>query len=68
MADVKNLEELVLKGEMTITEFACAKIDGSIERMKEKHPEMQIIGPAPEKFLRRREYGVGKYFDSTIRI
>ncbi len=40
MADVKNLEELVLKGEMTITEFACAKIDGSIERMKEKHPEM----------------------------
>ncbi len=35
--------------------------------MQEKHPEMQIIGPAPEKFLRRREYGVGKYFDSTIR-
>jgi len=40
MADVKNLEELVLKGEMSITEFACAKIDGSLERMKEKHPEM----------------------------
>ena len=40
MADVKNLEELVLKGEMSITEFACTKIDGSIERMREKHPEM----------------------------
>jgi len=40
MADVKNLEELVLKGEMSITEFACEKIDGSIARMKEKHPEM----------------------------
>ncbi|MGI5985906.1 MAG: 2-hydroxyacyl-CoA dehydratase [Clostridiales bacterium] len=40
MADVKNLEELVLKGEMTIVEFACTKIDGSIERMKERNPEM----------------------------
>lgn len=40
MADVKNLEELVLKGEMSITEFACTKIDGSIERMKQKHPEL----------------------------
>lgn len=40
MADLKNLEELVLNGEMSITEFACTKIDGSIERMKEKHPEM----------------------------
>ncbi len=31
-----------------------------------KHPEMQIIGPDPEKFFRRREYGVGKYFDASI--
>lgn len=30
------------------------------------HPEMQIIGPAPEKFFRRREYGVGKFFDAAI--
>jgi hypothetical protein len=29
-------------------------------------PELQIIGPHPEKFFRRREYGVGKFFDSTI--
>lgn len=30
------------------------------------HPEMQIIGPDPEKFFRRREYGVGKFFDAAI--
>lgn len=40
MADVKDLEQLVLKGEMSITEFACTKIDGSLERMREKHPEL----------------------------
>jgi hypothetical protein len=27
------------------------------------HPEMQIIGPAKEKFMRRQEYGVGKMYD-----
>ncbi len=31
-----------------------------------KHPELQIIGPDPKKFFRRREYGVGKFFDSSI--
>ncbi|NCC68566.1 MAG: hypothetical protein EOM14_10325, partial [Clostridia bacterium] len=40
MADVKDLEQLVLKGEMSITEFACTKIDGSLERMRVKHPEL----------------------------
>lgn len=33
---------------------------------QKKHPEMQIIGPDPEKFFRRREYGVGKYFDAAL--
>lgn len=28
--------------------------------------EMQIIGPDPQRFLRRGEYGVGKYFDASI--
>lgn len=28
--------------------------------------EMQIIGPDPERFFRRNEYGVGKYFDARI--
>lgn len=40
MAGVKDLEQEVLNGNMSITEFACTKIDGSIERMREKHPEL----------------------------
>ena len=35
--------------------------------VQRKHPELQIIGPAAEKFFRRREYGVGKYFDARIK-
>jgi uncharacterized protein with ATP-grasp and redox domains len=35
--------------------------------MQKLHPEMQIIGPSAEKFFRRRDYGVGKYFDATIK-
>ena len=31
-----------------------------------KHPEMQIIGPAREKFMRRSEYGVGKMYDKRL--
>ena len=27
--------------------------------VQKRQPELQIIGPAPEEFLRRREYGVG---------
>ena len=34
--------------------------------MQKKYPEMQIIGPDREKFFRRREYGVGKFFDAAI--
>jgi hypothetical protein len=30
------------------------------------HPELQIIGPAPERFFRRQDYGVGKYFDARL--
>lgn len=34
--------------------------------MQKRHPELQIIGPDPAKFFRRREYGVGKYFDISL--
>jgi uncharacterized protein with ATP-grasp and redox domains len=34
--------------------------------MQARQRELQIIGPSPEKFFRRREYGVGKYFDVGI--
>ncbi|MGD2271546.1 MAG: hypothetical protein PVI06_14175 [Desulfobacterales bacterium] len=27
------------------------------------HPEMHIIGPAKEKFMRRKDYGIGKMYD-----
>ncbi len=37
----------------------------ALEEQK-KHPEMQIIGPDPEKFFRRKGYGVGKYYDQVI--
>jgi len=30
------------------------------------HPEMQIIGPAREKFMRRDEYGIGKMYDKRL--
>jgi hypothetical protein len=31
-----------------------------------KYPEMQLIGPSWEKFLRRKEYGVGKLYDRAL--
>jgi hypothetical protein len=31
-----------------------------------KHPEMQIIGPAKERFMRRKDYGVGKMYDRRL--
>jgi len=34
--------------------------------MQAHQPELQIIGPDPEKFFRRREYGVGKFCDAVI--
>ncbi len=34
--------------------------------MQRLHPELQIVGPGPEKFFRRGDYGVGKYFDATL--
>ncbi|MFV0423331.1 ARMT1-like domain-containing protein [Oleidesulfovibrio sp.] len=35
--------------------------------VQKKHPELQIIGPSSDKFFRRREYGVGKFFDAGIK-
>lgn len=34
--------------------------------VQQKHMEMQIIGPAKEKFMRRDEYGVGKLYDQRL--
>ena len=34
--------------------------------VQKQHPEMQIIGPSKEKFMRRGEYGVGKMYDRRL--
>jgi uncharacterized protein with ATP-grasp and redox domains len=34
--------------------------------VQKKHPEMQIIGPSIEKFMRRNEYGIGKMYDQRL--
>ncbi|MBI5897318.1 MAG: hypothetical protein HZB24_15375, partial [Desulfobacterales bacterium] len=33
----------------------------------EKHPEMQVIGPPKERFMRRKDYGVGKMYDQRLK-
>ena len=35
-------------------------------KVQQTHPEMQIIGPSREKFMRRSEYGIGKMYDQRI--
>ena len=44
----------------------CTKEMEIAMEMQKKNPEMQIIGPSWEKFLRRREYGVGKLYDRAL--
>jgi Protein of unknown function DUF89. len=35
--------------------------------VQHQYPELQIIGPQPERFFRRRDYGIGKYYDATLK-
>jgi hypothetical protein len=35
--------------------------------VQKAHPEMQVIGPSQEKFLRREEYGIGKMYDRRLK-
>ncbi|OEU65798.1 MAG: hypothetical protein BA867_07030 [Desulfobacterales bacterium S5133MH16] len=44
----------------------CTKEMRIALEVQAKHPEMQIIGPAMEKFMRRSEYGVGKMHDKRL--
>ena len=46
----------------------CTKEMNIALDMQSKHPELQIIGPSSSNFFRRREYGIGKYFDVGIKI
>lgn len=44
----------------------CTKEMQIALEVQQKYPEMQIIGPNPERFFRRREYGIGKFFDVSM--
>ena len=44
----------------------CTKEMAIAIDVQQKHPEMQIIGPAKERFMRRKEYGVGKMYDQRL--
>ncbi len=44
----------------------CTKEMRIAQRVQQKFPEMQIIGPAKEKFMRRDEYGVGTMYDKRL--
>ncbi len=40
MADVTNLEDRVLSGDLSVVDFACQKIEGQVARMREKNPDL----------------------------
>jgi hypothetical protein len=44
----------------------CTKEMRIALEVQKRHPEMQIIGPAKEKFMRRNEYGIGKMYDQRF--
>ncbi|MFH1138731.1 MAG: ARMT1-like domain-containing protein [Pseudomonadota bacterium] len=44
----------------------CTKERAIAEEVQRRNPEMQIIGPDPEKFLRRSEYGIGLFHDTRL--
>ncbi len=73
VADVEKSFELmdrkvppVWTGKDATFSTGCTKEMKIALETQRRHPELQIIGPNPERFFRRREYGVGKYFDAGI--
>jgi len=44
----------------------CTKERAIAAEVQRANPEMQIIGPDPEKFLRRGEYGIGLFHDTRL--
>ena len=45
----------------------CTKEMHIALEMVQQNRELQIIGPPSEKFFRRGQYGVGKYFDAKLK-
>lgn len=46
----------------------CTKEMNIAIDVQHAHPEMQIIGPAKERFMRRQEYGVGQMYDRRLSV
>lgn len=44
----------------------CTKEMKIAMEVQQQYPEMQIIGPSKEKFMRRNEYAIGKMFDIRL--
>ncbi|MEW6264045.1 MAG: ARMT1-like domain-containing protein [Thermodesulfobacteriota bacterium] len=44
----------------------CTKEMAIATDVQKKYPEMQIIGPDPERFMRRGEYGIGLLHDARL--
>ncbi|MBW2568097.1 MAG: hypothetical protein JRD93_02950 [Deltaproteobacteria bacterium] len=44
----------------------CTKEMKIALEVQQKYPEMQIMGPARERFLRRDKYGIGKMYDQRL--
>ena len=44
----------------------CTKEMNIAIEVQKHHPEMQIIGPAKERFMRRQDYGVGQMYDRRL--
>lgn len=44
----------------------CTKEMAIAIEVQKKHPEMQLMGPPKERFMRRQEYGIGKMYDRRL--
>jgi hypothetical protein len=44
----------------------CTKERHLAQEVQQRQPELQILGPSLERFRRRGEYGVGKYYDARL--
>jgi uncharacterized protein with ATP-grasp and redox domains len=44
----------------------CTKEMAIAMDVLKRHPEMQLIGPSRERFMRRKDYGVGKMYDRRL--
>ncbi|XPV75208.1 MAG: ARMT1-like domain-containing protein [Desulfovibrio sp.] len=73
VADIEKSFELlgervppVWAGKDSTYSTGCTKEMNIALDVQRGNRELQILGPAPEKFFRRREYGVGKFCDAAI--